>query len=97
MKLAWSNLAKAELIELRDHSIEHWGRDVALRYLEDLRDAAKLAAREPLRARALRGQLRIMRVRSHYLILDVNETSDCMTVARILHTAMDIERHLSHT
>lgn len=94
MKLAWSKLAKAELIGLRDRSIKHWGRDAGLRYLEDLRDAAKLAAREPRRARALRGRLRIMRVRSHYLILDVDEASDRMTVARILHTAMDIERHL---
>lgn len=94
MKLAWSNLAKAELIELRDHSFAHWGRDVTLRYLEDLRDAAKLVAREPHRARKLRGRSRIMRVRSHYLILDVDETSNRITVARILHTAMDIERHL---
>ncbi|MGF1549792.1 MAG: type II toxin-antitoxin system RelE/ParE family toxin [Sphingomonadaceae bacterium] len=94
MKLAWSRLARDELRALRDYSIEHWGRAVALRYLEDVRDAAKRLAANPRMARQLRGRLRIARVRSHYLIVDVDEDADRLTVARVLHTAMDIERHL---
>ena len=94
MRLAWSNLAKAELGELRRYSIERWGRDVALRYLEDVRDAAKRVAARPDVARPLEGELRIVRVRSHYLIVHVDEAAGRLTVARVLHTAMDIERHL---
>lgn len=94
MKLAWSNLAKEELRELRRYSMERWGHDVAVRYLEDVRDAAKLVAERPERARPLRGPFRIRRVRSHYLILHVDEAADRLTVARVLHSAMDLERHL---
>lgn len=94
MKLAWSNLAKAELRALRDFSIERWGRKVAVRYLEDLRDVAKLLAQDPGRARVLKGPYRILRVRSHYLIAHVDLANNRLTVARVLHTAMDIERHL---
>lgn len=94
MKLVWSNLARAELHDLRRYSLEHWGRVVALRYLDDLRDAAKRVAASPSLSRPLKGSFRILRVRSHYLILHVDEGDDCMTVARVLHVAMDLERHL---
>jgi plasmid stabilization system protein ParE len=33
-------------------------------------------------------------VRSHYLILHVDPDAGRLTVARILHVRMDIERHL---
>ncbi len=94
MKLVWSNLASDELRDLRRYSVERWGRDIALRYLEDVRDAAKRAAATPQIARPLSGMLRILRVRSHYLIVHVDEDANRLTVARILHMAMDIERHL---
>ena len=92
MRLAWSNLARAELEALRRYSIDNWGAVVARRYLEDIRDAARLVAAQPKRARPLRGPFRIMRVRSHYLIVHVD--GDRLTVARVLHSRMDIERHL---
>ena len=94
MKLAWSNLATGELQELRRCSVERWGREVAQRYLEDVRAAAKLLSVDPLRARPLKGPFRILRVRSHCLIVHVDAAGDA-TVARVLHVAMDIERHLA--
>jgi len=124
VKLAWSNLAKAELQELRRYSVErpvqhtpprHAGeacpslraggrypglsllrlrRDAARRYLEDVRAAAELLSTDPLRAKPLKGPFRIFRVRSHCLILHVDAAADRTTVARVLHVAMDIERHL---
>lgn len=94
MKLAWSNLAIQELREIRRYSIDRWGRDVALRYIQDVRDAAKRIAVDPHAARPLRGDLRIVRVRSHYLIVHVNESTSTVTIARLLYAAMDIERHL---
>jgi plasmid stabilization system protein ParE len=94
VKLVWSRLSVEELREVRRHSIERWGRDVALRYLQDLRDVAKRVAADPHVAKQLRGDLRILRVRSHYLILHVNLGTSTVTVARVLHAAMDVERHL---
>ncbi len=94
MKLVWSNLARQELEELRQYSLEHWGAVVARRYLEDIRDAAKAVAQRPERARLLRGDFRILRVRSHYLILHIDRLGQRLTIARVLHVAMDIERHL---
>ena len=94
MKLAWSNLARQELGALRRHSIGTWGNAVAHRYLGDIRDAAKAIAADPACARPLRGALRIRRVRSHYLIVHVDIQNGEVTIARVLHQAMDIERHL---
>jgi hypothetical protein len=31
----------------------------------------------------------------HYLIVHVDPAADCVTIARGLHAAMDIERHLT--
>ncbi|GAB5467499.1 MAG: hypothetical protein Kilf2KO_05290 [Rhodospirillales bacterium] len=94
MKLVWSRQAKTELVELRRTSVETWGRAVGLRYLEDVRDAATRAASQPASCRKLRGAFRILRVRSHYLIFHVDDAADCVTVAKVLHSAVDIERHL---
>ena len=94
MKLVWSNLAKNELDEIRRYSVPSWGRIVAVGYLQDLRNAARAVAADATRARRLRGPWRIMRARSHYLICHRDETTDTLTVARVLHTAMEIERHL---
>ena len=94
MKLVWANRAKAELYELRRYSIERWGAAAAKRYLEDIRDAAKRVSASPRRARLLRGSYRILRVRSHYLIVHIDDDADRATIARVLHVAMDIERHL---
>ena len=94
MKLVWSNLAKAELAEIRRYSVATWGRATAIRYMRDLRDAARTIAADPARAKPLRKSWRIMRARSHYLICHRDERTDVLTVARVLHVAMDIERHL---
>lgn len=94
MRLAWSVVARQELEDLRRYSVETWGAAVARRYLEVIRDAAKAVAERPQRSRPLEGMFRIRRVRSHYLILHVDPERGRVTVARFLHTAMDIERHL---
>ena len=94
MKLVWSNLARAELAEIRRYSVDTWGRATAIRYMQDLRDAAGTIAADPARARQIRKSWRIMRARSHYLICHCDERADTLTIARVLHTAMDIEHHL---
>lgn len=94
MKLLWSRRAVDELVALRAYSIEHWGVAVARRYLQDVRDAAQRVARDPRIARRLNDRFRLFRVRSHYLILQLDDQAGTLTVARVLHCAMDLERHL---
>lgn len=94
MRLAWSVVARQELEDLRRYSVENWGAAIGRRYLEDIGDAAKAVAERPQRSRLLDGMFRIRRVRSHYLILHVDPEQGRVTVARVLLTAMDIERHL---
>jgi plasmid stabilization system protein ParE len=95
MKLVWSNLAKLELIKLRTYSIDKWGLTVATHYISDVRDAAKLIASTPHRARPLKQGFHHIRVRSHYLIAKIDEQAKTVIIARLLHVAMDIERHLA--
>ena len=94
MKLVWSHLAVEELRDLRRYSIERWGAAVATRYMADVRAAAHQIAARPDLARELKGRFRIVRVRSHYLIVHADDTTDRLTIARVLHVAMNIERHL---
>ena len=97
MKLVWSAMAAGELRAIRRYSIERWGASVAAQYVSDLRDVAKLVAVHPHRARPLQGTLHLMRARSHYLICEVDDAAKRGTVARLLHVAMDLERHLPST
>jgi plasmid stabilization system protein ParE len=94
VKLVWSNLARDDLRALSRYSVDRWGSDIAQRYLEDVRDCAKHLTAHPLLARPLRQSFRIFRVRSHYLIVHLDTAEQRLTIARVLHIAMAIERHL---
>ena len=48
MKLAWTEVAKSELAEIRGHPVFRWGPSVASVHLADLATAAKDAAANPL-------------------------------------------------
>jgi plasmid stabilization system protein ParE len=62
--------------------------------LEDIREAVQQLSFDPLCARPLKAPFRILRVRSHYLIAHMDAAADRLNIARMLHVAMDIERHL---
>ena len=94
MRLLWSHLAKQEIVKLRRYSLKNWGREVAVRYMSDIRDIAKAVAKKPERGRLLRDNFRIVRVRSHYLIYKIDDYDNAIIIARVLHVAMDIMRHL---
>jgi toxin ParE1/3/4 len=95
MRLVWSNLAQQELVRLRRYSMKNWGKDVAVHYMADIANGAKLIALNPERARVIKGDFRLFRVRSHYLLAYLDLTAETLTIARVLHVAMDIERHLN--
>ena len=104
MKRAWSSLARAELQALRRFSEQRRGREITLRQialrqitlrqLAEIRSAANTVRTEPHLARPLKAPFCRVRVGSHYRILHIDREADRLTVARILHAAMDIDRHL---
>lgn len=94
MRLAWTERAKVDLVEIRRYSIARWGRGVASAYLADLAGAAREAAAHPGSLRMVQGPFRIRRAGSHYLLIHVDPEAGRLTVARVLHVRMDVERHL---
>ena len=94
MRLAWSDVAKAELREVRAYSIVRWSREVAANYLVELRDSASALAADQRRARQVKGRFHLFRVRSHFLIVSIDSAADILTIARVLHVTMDLDRHL---
>ncbi len=94
MKLLWTVRAEGDLRAIRKYSVEHWGGRVAIDYLKAIRDAARGVATGQRRLRELPGGYASVSVRSHILVLRVDPEAGTMTVARVLHQAMDPERHL---
>ena len=94
MKLRWTNQAKAELAQIQRFSKDRWGTETAKAYLTDIRNAARAIAADQASLRPLRPPFSIKRVRSHYLIVHINNENRILTVARVLHTSMDVGRHL---
>ena len=94
MKLVWAKAATRDLRDLRHYSTARWGRDVATHYIADLRDAAKALAVDARRARPLGGEFSTFRVRSHFLGVTIDEAAGILTVVRVLHVTMDLDRHL---
>lgn len=94
MRLAWSDVAKAELREVRAYSIVRWSREVAANYLVELRDSASALAADQRRARQVKGRFHLFRVRSHFLIVSIDSAADILTIARVLPVTMNLDRHL---
>ena len=93
----WTQTREAtkDLIEIRDHSIEVWGRDQAKTYLNRIRAAVDRICSEPIvRQRCgdeLPGYFRLA-IGSH--IVFYREVGATVLVVRILHQRMDFESHL---
>ena len=94
MKLFWTAEAKKDLTGIRRFSIHRWGRDVAARYMADLRDSARHVAEDPRRARSFRGPYSLFKVRSHVLVTRSDDDNSRLVVVRVLHGSMDMTRHL---
>lgn len=94
MKAVWSGEARKDLTDIRRFSVKRWGRDVAKRYLADLQDAARTIADNPDRTKPFRGPYRLFRVRSHVLVSRNDDDNDRIVIVRVLHSAMDVIRHL---
>jgi len=85
---------EADLADIWRYSAEQWGVNQAERYIDDIRDVCRALA-------AGRHQGRAVDVRPGYLkylvgrhMLYFRERSDRLDIIRILHGAMDVNRHL---
>jgi len=96
MRLELSRSAQADLDGIRDHSVEHFGAERTLLYLDAIEQAFRrildhpeIGTPRPDLAERLRG----MSVGVHRLFYRVD--ADTIVIVRILHKAMDAERRIS--
>jgi toxin ParE1/3/4 len=95
MRLELSRLAQGDLDDIRDHSVAEFGTARAIAYLGAIEDAFRrilsfpdIGAVHPI----LRPSIRSLGCQQHRIFYQVG--SDRILVVRILHKAMDVERHL---
>ncbi len=86
--------ARADLDEIWDYSVRHWGEERAERYMRDLWRGIEYVADDPRRGRSCEG------IRAGYFkylsgshAIFYRLAPDGMDVVRVLHRRMDFERH----
>ncbi len=90
-----SPAARADLDRIWEYTVERWSLAQAERYIGDIDDACRqLAAGQRIsQVVDVRDGYRKSRVGSHVLYFKVGKRAE-MVVMRILHTSMDVRRHL---
>jgi len=95
MRLELSRRAKADLDDIRDYSLQRFGQARAILYVDAIEHALRRIVRFPESGTPrsdLTSDVRSMPVGRHRLYYRVNAES--ILIVRILHQAMEIERHL---
>ena len=95
-----SIFADEDLIETYVYTIETWGEEQALRYKELLDQGRNRICEDPylLGSKAqewLAEGCRSYRVEHHYFFYRVNEESNTIEIARVLHEQRDFPRHVT--
>ena len=94
-ELAYSSEASADIDDIAAFSLDRFGPEVALAYVDGLERACERLADFPLLAPVyprIRPEVRCLAYRSHRIFYRI-ETSDVLIV-RILHSARDVKRAL---
>jgi toxin ParE1/3/4 len=95
MRLELSRRAQADLDDVRDYSVAEFGAARAIAYLNSIEAAFRRTLEFPaigsVHAR-LRPPARSLGCQQHRIFYEVE--GETIRVLRILHTAMDTERHL---
>ncbi|HEU5457004.1 MAG TPA: type II toxin-antitoxin system RelE/ParE family toxin [Terracidiphilus sp.] len=90
-----SRLARLDLIEIADYTVDTWGPQQAYRYLDSLEAFLHQLAQTPEMGRpcnAVRSGYRRMEHEKHVLFYRVEQ--DAIFISRILHQRMLPSRHL---
>ena len=95
MRLELSRKAQADLDDIRDYSVEQFGRMRAAAYLDAIEQTFRRIIDHPeigtMRS-DLGGRLRSLPCGSHRVYYDLLD--EVAVVRRVLHKAMDVERYL---
>ena len=92
---ALSPAARADLEEIWNYTVRHWGVAQAERYTRDIQAACEALSDGILVGRSaedIRAGYRKVAVGSH--VVYFRERADTLEVIRILHQRMDVERHI---
>ena len=95
MRFVVSPRAQADIDDIWEYTVEHWGLRQAEIYLRLIKEAVEAVAADPKVGRNcddVRPGYRRYLVGSHVLFYRVTATA--VVVVRILHQRMDVERHL---
>ena len=87
--------AQADLSEIWDYTVEHWGEAQAERYTRDIQatcEALSSGALVGLSAEHIRAGYRKIGVGSH--VMYYRERGGTLEIVRILHRRMDVTRHI---
>ncbi|MDR2240755.1 MAG: type II toxin-antitoxin system RelE/ParE family toxin [Zoogloeaceae bacterium] len=95
VKCILSPLAQADLDEIWNYTVTHWGVDQAERYLRDIQAATETLAGNPWHGQAcedIRPGYRKIPVGSHIIFYRL--TNQGVDIVRVLHQRMDADSHL---
>ena len=87
--------AELDLLDIWLHSSREWGDEQADQHLDDLDQAIRLLAEQPLMCRERPEFCPPVRIHhhAHHLIVYLTVT-DGISVVRVLHESMDVDSHL---
>lgn len=94
MKLAWTKDAQRDLADIRDYPIARWGHRTASDHVGQIVACATVSAREPARLRRYSDACTYARSGSHFVFFCAEPVLNRLVVVRILHSSMDVGRHL---
>lgn len=95
MRLELSRRAQADLDDIRDYSLAEFGTARAVAYLDAMEEAFRRMLDYPEIGsihRAVHPPIRCLGCQQHRIFYQVD--GDRMLVVRILHNAMDVQRHV---
>ena len=87
--------ARADIEEIWDYTVRHWGEAQAERYTRNIRDACEALGDGTLFGRSaedIRPGYRKAVTGSHVMFYRVR--ADTVEIVRILHRSMDVDRHI---
>lgn len=90
-----SKAAENDLLPIGEYTLANWGREQARLYLTELATEFKQLSLSPAAGRLrveIDDSVRSFQVRHH--IIFYRQTKMGIEIARVLHQAMDLERHL---
>jgi toxin ParE1/3/4 len=94
-RLAFTEIARADLAAIRRYSLRTWGPHQTSRYLDALRDTMKGLAQGSVVSRPrsdLRPAILMATSGRHSIFFESDESR--ILVIRVLHDSMDYQRHL---